>query len=492
MHDLLDGTDVLERRGNGREAFDDVEVQSVAHDSRAANAGALFACIRGATTDGHAHAAAAVEGGAVALLVEEMLPLLVAQARVAWVRGALGPIAARFHGFPSRAMRVLGVTGTNGKTTTTYILDAIGNAARTKTGLIGTVGTRIGDRELPPGRTTPEATDLQALFATMRDESVETVAMEVSSHALEQHRVDGTTFAAVAFTNLSHDHLDFHGSMDAYFAAKARLFTRDFADTAAINIDDPRGRELAASVARDGLEVWTFGLESDAEVTAHDVVLARDHTELTIRAPRHHAIRVRSSLVGPFNVANLLAAAATAYAARFSPAAVEAGLQAPIVVPGRFERVDAGQAFTVVVDYAHTPDALERVLGAARALAGADGRVVVVYGCGGDRDRAKRPLMGAAAAHLADVAYLTSDNPRSEDPASIAADVRAGVDAAHEPFVELDRRLAIRAAVGDAHAGDVVVIAGKGHETGQTAGGRTVPFDDRVVAREELEALACR
>jgi UDP-N-acetylmuramoyl-L-alanyl-D-glutamate--2,6-diaminopimelate ligase len=280
--------------------------------------------------------------------------------------------------------------------------------------------------------------------------------------------------------------------MDAYFEAKARLFTRDFADAAAINVDDPKGRELAARAAHEGLEVWTFSLESDAEVTAHDVVLARDYTELTIAAPRHHAIRVRSALVGPFNVANLLAAAATAYAARFTPGAVEAGLQAPIVVPGRFERVDAGQRFAVVVDYAHTPDALERVLGAARALAGADGRVVVVYGCGGDRDRAKRPLMGAAAARLADVAYLTSDNPRSEDPEAIAADVLAGVDAARRPFVELDRRRAIRDAVTAARPDDVVVIAGKGHETGQTAAGTTVPFDDRVVAREELEALACR
>ncbi|MGQ0824063.1 MAG: UDP-N-acetylmuramoyl-L-alanyl-D-glutamate--2,6-diaminopimelate ligase [Actinomycetota bacterium] len=490
LHDLLDGSrgDILELSGSA-----DVDVRSVVHDSRDVSPGACFACIRGAITDGHLHAADAVGAGAVALLVEEELSLPVPQARVQSVRCSLGPIAARFHGDPSRAMTVLGVTGTNGKTTVTYLLEAIARAAGRVSGVIGTIQTRIAAEVLPPGRTTPEATDLQALFARMRAAGVDVVAMEVSSHALAQHRVDGTAFAAVCFTNLSHDHLDYHGSMDAYFAAKARLFDGSFASAAAIAMDDPYGRTLAAQLSARGGGVWTFSVsDAEADVHAIDIELGAAATSFVLVSRRDGwRSAVRTGLVGPFNVANALAAAATARAAGVPRDAIVGGLAAPIVVPGRFERVTTGNEFVVVVDYAHTPDALERVLGAARALAGASARVIAVYGAGGDRDRAKRPLMGAAVARGADQAYLTSDNPRSEDPAAIAADVLAGAPPERAPTVELDRRLAIRAALADARAGDVVVIAGKGHETGQTALGVTRPFDDRAVAREELEALAC-
>jgi UDP-N-acetylmuramoyl-L-alanyl-D-glutamate--2,6-diaminopimelate ligase len=488
MHDLLDGLDVVSVRGDV-----DVDVRSVVHDSRDVAPGALFACIRGAVTDGHMYAAAAAGAGAVALLVEEQLAVDVAQAQVPWVRGALGPVAARFHDHPSAALRVLGVTGTNGKTTTTYLLDAIARAAGEVTGVIGTVATRVGGTERPPGRTTPEADDLQALLAEMRAAAVTTVAMEVSSHALDQHRVDGTRFAAVGFTNLSQDHLDYHGTMDAYFAAKARLFTPAFAPAAAISIDDPRGRALVAPAAEAGLDVWTVSVHDEtAAVHATAIDLAPEHTRLTVEFRRDDAcVALEISLVGAFNVANALTAAAIARAGGFAVEEIAAGLQAPLVVPGRFERVDAGQGFTVLVDYAHTPDALERALVAARELVSRNGRLAVVYGCGGDRDRAKRPLMGAIAAAHADTAYLTSDNPRSEDPAAIAAAVLAGVPADRAPVVELDRRAAIRAAVAAARAGDVIVIAGKGHEPGQTAAGVTVPFDDRTVAREALEGERC-
>ncbi len=494
MHDLLDGLDVLAVRGDL-----DVDVQSVVHDSREVAPGALFACIRGAVTDGHAYAAAAVGAGAIGLLVEADLELPVPQARFASVRAALGPLSDRFFGHPSRALRVLGVTGTNGKTTVTHVLQAIADANRERSGRIGTLGTAVGDTTLPPVHTTPEATELQASLARMRDAGVGTVAMEVSSHALEQHRVDGTQFAAVCFTNLSHDHLDYHGTMDAYFEAKARLFDGAFATHAAIAFDDTRGRVLAQRATEAGMDVWTFAVDDEsADVHARDVRLTPDATRFTLVSRRDGATASIESrtLLGRFNLANLLAGAATARAGGLPWDAVVAGLAAPVHVPGRFEPVDAGQPFRVLVDYAHTPDALERVLVAARPLAAPGSAVVVVYGCGGDRDRAKRPLMGEAAARFADRAYLTSDNPRSEDPATIVAEVLAGVsaDAASPlvaPVVEIDRRRAIARAVAEAKAGDVVVIAGKGHETGQIVRGKVLPFDDRTVAREALESLPC-
>ena len=492
-HDLLDGSrvDVQERWGSA-----DVDVTAVVHDSRDVSPGACFACIRGDTTDGHRFAPAAVTEGAVAVLVEERVGVAdeVAQARVSSVREALGPLAAYFHGQPSRALVVLGVTGTNGKTTTTYLLESIGRAARYSTGVIGTVATRIGDTVLPPGRTTPEATDLQALFARMVDDSIGLVAMEVSSHALAQHRVDGTTFASVCFTNLSQDHLDFHGTMEEYFAAKSRLFSPSFAPAAAIAVDSSYGNQLA-TIARDrGVDVWSFAAtDTDADVYAADIELGPSDTTFVLVSARDGSRRgVTTNLVGPFNVANAVGAAAAARAAGIDLDAIVEGLRGPVVVPGRFERVSGDDERVVIVDYAHTPDALERVLDAARALVTSGGRVLAVYGAGGDRDREKRPLMGQAVARGADLAFLTSDNPRSEDPSAIAADILAGVPADAAPVVELDRRAAIRAALETAQAGDVVVIAGKGHESGQTANGVTRPFDDRVVAREELEELACR
>ncbi|HEX4492593.1 MAG TPA: UDP-N-acetylmuramoyl-L-alanyl-D-glutamate--2,6-diaminopimelate ligase [Acidimicrobiia bacterium] len=480
----------------------DVEVCSITHDSREVARDALFCCIPGGTTDGHEYVAAARAGGASAFLVERFVDVDGTQVRVPSVRRAIGPIAARFSGDPSRALTVLGVTGTNGKTTTCYFLEAIAVAAGKRAGVIGTVETRYGDVHEGLRHTTPEATELQALFARMRAAEVDTVAMEVSSHALDQYRVDGTRFAATCFTNLSQDHLDYHGTLDAYLAAKARLFARAFTDRAAINVATPVGRELAAGARERGLVVITFVLADDAddadrEAPAADVEARA--VELGARGSRFvlHDHRDASSapveiaLPGRFNVENALAAATTALLRGDSMETVTAGLSRPIVVPGRMERVDNDRGVEVIVDYAHTPEALRQALAASRAIAGESGRVIVVFGCGGDRDREKRPQMGAAT-RVADVAVLTSDNPRSERAAAIAEDVIAGVgDDDDRLVVELDRRTAIRDALLVAQPGDVVLIAGKGHEQGQTANGKTLPFDDRVVAREELEALRC-
>jgi UDP-N-acetylmuramoyl-L-alanyl-D-glutamate--2,6-diaminopimelate ligase len=484
LHDLLDGLDVL-----GRRAWADVDVDAVVSDSRQVSPGALFACVTGAEQDGHDYARDAVQRGAVALLVERFVDADVPQAQVRSVRPVVGRIAARCNGEPSQHLRVLGVTGTNGKTTTTYLLDQIARAAGVIPGLVGTIETRIGDESWPPEHTTPDAAELQSLLARMRAAGVDTVAMEVSSHALDQYRVDGTHFAAACFTNLSHDHLDYHRTLESYFEAKARLFTQPFTAHAAINVDDAHGALLVERARNAGLQVLTYSARH-GELHATDVVLARDLTRMVLHWPDGSSTSLTTQLVGEFNVENAVAAAATARLAGFEPDVIAAGLAAPLTVPGRMERIEAGQPFVVLVDYAHTPDALEQVLLASRALTGPGGRVVVVYGCGGDRDRDKRPKMGSVAARGADLAFLTTDNPRSEAPAAIIDDVLRGVGAS-TPTVEPDRRDAIRRALGSAHSGDVVVIAGKGHETGQTANDETIPFDDRVVAREELEALAC-
>ncbi len=502
LHELLDSVDVLELRGDPR-----TEIASVTHDSRAVGAGDLFCCVPGATSDGHHHAPAALAAGAVALLVERPLGLrAAAEVRVASVRAAMGPVAATAWGDPSRRLAVLGVTGTNGKTTTTWLLEAIARAAGIRPGVIGTIGARIDGLPLPGERTTPEATELQALLARMVDAGVGLAAIEVSSHALAMHRVDGTRFAAACFTNLSHDHLDFHAGLDEYFEAKALLFDPARTAAAAASLDDPHGAEIARRAEAAGLAVLGFGLDAPgAAVRAEHLDPGPGGNSFRLVTP-YGSADVRSPLVGRFNASNALAAAATALVAGLDVEAVAAGLSAPLVVPGRMERIEAGQPFPVLVDYAHTPDGLEQVLRAARpmvgpggtggvpptAAAGAakeSGRLVVVFGCGGDRDRAKRPAMGKAAAGLADVVVVTSDNPRSEEPRAIIDEVVAGIPSGTHPVIEPDRRLAVREALAGRGAGDVVVVAGKGHESGQTAGGVTVPFDDRVVAREELAPL---
>ena len=454
-------------------------VSSLCYRSSEVRPGALFACVPGERADGHDFAAEAVRNGASALLVERFLPLEVSQVRVERVRAALGPVAAAFFGHPSRRLRMVGVTGTNGKTTTTYLLASIFREHGWRPGLIGTTGVRIDDRAVPFPRTTPEAPDLQGLLAEMLRAGVQAIAMEVSSHGLDQRRVDGTRFEVAVFTNLSQDHLDYHASMQEYLAAKARLFTPALSDRAVVNHDSAEGRRLSTC----GLPTVTYGLDAGADIRAEDVRTTREGISFRVGG-----LEVRSRLRGLFNVENCLAALAAARELGIEDEAIARGIAAVETVPGRVETVEAGQPFLVLVDYAHTPAGLENVLRAARPLA--TGRLICVFGCGGDRDRAKRPLMGRAATSLADLTIVTSDNPRSEDPLAIIAEIEPGAREGGGAFeIEPDRRRAIARAVRGAAEGDVVVIAGKGHEAYQEIGHRTIPFDDRAVAAEEIRAM---
>lgn len=457
-------------------------ISGLAYRADEAVAGGLFFCVPGGTHDGHDFAAEAVARGARAVMVERWLELpdAATQVRVPSVRPAMGPVAAAFYGHPADRLPLVGITGTNGKTTTTYLLEQVFLAAGLTPGLIGTTGVRIAGRPVPQARTTPEAPDLHRLLADMIASGVDAVAMEVSSHGLDQHRVGGTRFACAVFTNLSQDHLDYHGTIEAYFEAKARLFTPELTDRAAVNIDSAEGRRLLGT----GVPTITYGLGDQADVRATDVSLGTRGI-----AFRVGGLEVRSPLRGHFNVHNCLAALAAARQLGIADEVAARGLGEVAGVPGRMEPVDAGQGFLVAVDYAHTPDSLENVLEAARRLAGS-GRVIVVFGCGGDRDRGKRPLMGEAASTLSDLAIVTSDNPRSEAPMGIIEEILPGVRrGGGDHRVESDRRAAIRLALREARDGDAVVIAGKGHETGQEFADRTIPFDDRAVAREELETL---
>jgi UDP-N-acetylmuramoyl-L-alanyl-D-glutamate--2,6-diaminopimelate ligase len=466
-------------RGDGYVSVTDATV-----DSRAVSPGTLFCCVPGERADGHDFAADAIARGAAGLLVERWLDVQAPQILVPSVRRSCGPAAAAIFGRPSESMTVIGVTGTNGKTTTTYMLERAFAAAGMTTGLIGTVEVHIGSDVLPVVHTTPEAPELQRLLARMRDAAIDAVAMEVSSHGLALDRVAGTRYACGIFTNLTRDHLDFHGSVGAYEEAKARLFAGGLAEVGAINADDPAGSRIAASAA---VPVVTFGIDSPADVRARDVTTTPEGSRFTCVTDRAH-VSVRVPVTGRYNVANALGAMAAFHALGLPLEAAADGIASLAGVPGRLEAVDVGQPFTVLVDYAHTPDSLENVLRAARDVC--RGRLIVVLGCGGDRDRGKRPLMGTVATTLADQTFITSDNPRSEDPLAIIAEIEAGARDGGRPYeVEPDRRAAIRAAVTAARPGDLVVIAGKGHETGQRFADRVLPFDDRVVAREELAAL---
>ena len=442
----------------------DVDVRSITHDSREVVAGTLFCCVPGAAFDGHDFAAGAVEAGAAALLCERRLGLGVPELVVPSVRRAMGPVAAALLGFPSDSLRLVGITGTNGKTTIAHLIAAIASAAGTSCGVIGT---------LTGARTTPEAPELQAQLAAMRDAGGDLVAMEVSSHALDLHRVDGTRFRVAVFTNLSQDHLDHHGTMEAYFAAKARLFGADLCDLAVLNLDTPHGRLLADTAAVPFVGYSLDDVEG-LEVSAGGSRFRWRDRDVEVRLP------------GRFNVANALAAATAAEALGLPLDAIVEGLASAALVDGRFERIDQGQPFLAAVDYAHTPDGLRQLLGAARELTA--GRVIVVFGAGGDRDHGKRPQMGEAAGELADVVVLTTDNPRGEDPAAIIDAVQHGIDTPTDLRIEPDRAAAIALAVAEAQSGDVVLVAGKGHETTQVVGDVVTPFDDRLVLRDALAA----
>jgi UDP-N-acetylmuramoyl-L-alanyl-D-glutamate--2,6-diaminopimelate ligase len=520
-----------------------VEITGLAYDSREVAPGDLFFCVSGFRSDGHAFAPEAVRAGAAALVVERPLGLGVPEVVVASARAAMAPAAARFYGEPARELRVVGVTGTNGKTTTAYLVQALLEAGGVQCGLLGTVKSVIGGEERQVARTTPEAIDLQEDLRAMLDGGDGACAIEISSHALELGRADAIPFAAAIFTNLTQDHLDFHADMEEYFMAKRRLFLPDqLASTdrslgvrseppgvSVVNVGDPYGRRLAQEVAG----ALTFAVEAPADYSATDVRCGFDGCRFTLSTPAGTR-EVSLPMPGRFNVANALGALAAVHALGVDLDVLVAALERGVRVPGRFEPVDVGQGFAVLVDYAHTPDSLENVLGAARELlepgaprfggaAGERGRVICVFGAGGDRDRGRRPLMGEIAARLADVAIVTSDNPRSEDPERIIEEILDGVPAGGgevgafagasvdgrvgtvaseaqaiegaqagvELSAQVDRAAAIGTAIGAARPGDVVVIAGKGHEQGQEfEGGRKLPFDDVAVARAALEALS--
>jgi len=476
-----------ERALEGRS--DRLTVSAVAYDSRRVHDGAVFVALRGQKADGAAFAVQAVSRGAVAIVAETERPhgITVPWLRTADARLALALLADRFYDHPSRRMKVIGVTGTNGKTTTAYLLASVLDAAGLAAGVMGTVSYRVGREEREAARTTPEAPDVQQLLAEMIDAGCRSAVMEVSSHALALKRVDGLRFAAAIFTNLTRDHLDFHPDMESYFAAKRRLFEMLEGDApAVVNADDPRAASLLAACRR----AVTYGISQPADVTPGPVRLALEGLALDVRTPKGN-VGITSRLVGRPNVYNILAATAAAVALDLPLDAVALGVQALPGVPGRFEVVSSpADDVTVVVDYAHTDDALRNLLETARPLAAR--RLITVFGCGGDRDRTKRPLMGMVASRLSDVVIVTSDNPRSEDPARIIEEIRRGIapgtqgGRCTDVVAEVDRAEAIERAVSMAGAGDLVLVAGKGHEKYQQIGDRVLPFDDVAVAREAL------
>jgi UDP-N-acetylmuramoyl-L-alanyl-D-glutamate--2,6-diaminopimelate ligase len=465
-----------------------LEVSAVVHDSRQAGPGSLFVAIRGLVADGNRYVEAARKKGAAAVASEEPARPGIPWIRVTDAREALAVLSAAVLGHPARALDLVGVTGTNGKTTTAYLIDAALREAGEKPGLVGTVEYRVGDRLVEAARTTPESSDLQALFRQMVDAGCRRVVMEVSSHSLVLKRVHGCPFKVAVFTNLTRDHLDFHGDMETYFAAKRILFDTLLREDghAVVNRDDDHADDLIrASRGR----VWTYSLHGPADVAVEEVTLSLEGTRVRASTPVG-PVEITTPLVGRFNVQNVLAALTAGLALGLPEDVLRRGLGSLKGVPGRLERVVAGQDFTVLVDYAHTDDALKNVLETVRELR--PRRLITVFGCGGDRDRTKRPLMGAVASRLSDVVVLTSDNPRSEPPEAILEEIRRGIPASRsgDTHVIPDRRDAIAKALELGREGVVVVIAGKGHETYQVLRDRTVPFDDRQVARDILHRLA--
>lgn len=459
----------------------DPTIVDVTHDSRQVGAGTLFVAVPGMTSDGHDFIAQAVARGASAVVCERDPGIDIAHIIVGNSRQSMATLAAGVHGHPSRAIPVVGITGTNGKTSVSFILESILRSAGRTTGLIGTIATRIGADQIPTLRTTPESTDFQRLLREMVNRSADVVVCEVSSHALALGRVDETHFAVVAFTNLSQDHLDFHHDMDDYFQAKRSLFDQKFSDVGVVCIDDEWGRRLANDTT---IAVRTVSMGDDADLVAEISGRSLTGTELVLTFPDGSRQHVLLPLLGDFNAENAIVAAGCAWELGLSVSQIVAGIAEASPAPGRFESVSGDDPIMVVVDYAHTPDGINAAIGSVRNLS--DGRIIAVIGAGGDRDRSKRPQMGSAGAS-ADVLVVTSDNPRTEDPAAIIAQILEGVKDV-DVRVVVDRRSAIIAAIALADDGDVVLILGKGHERSQEIGDQILPFDDRLVSRSALAA----
>ncbi|MHB1000957.1 MAG: UDP-N-acetylmuramoyl-L-alanyl-D-glutamate--2,6-diaminopimelate ligase [Armatimonadota bacterium] len=470
----------------------DPEISAITYDSRKVVPGALFVCIRGDNFDGHKFIGDAVTNGADAIIADDVTAIDILKSNFPVVivpdtRVALPILANQFFDYPSRKLKLVGVTGTKGKTTITYLLDAIFKQAGFGSGVIGTMGTRINGKPVPSNRTTPESVDLQELFSRMISDGVSAVAMEVSSHALIKHRTEGTEFDVAVYTNLTHEHLDFHNTLDEYFDAKMILFkeyppksAKKF--SAVVNIDDPRG-EMVCSLT-EGSAI-TYGINNSADISASNIIANAGGVSFDVTYWQGE-FHVNMNLGGMFNVYNSLAAIGASIALGIGTDDIKAGLESIASVDGRFEAVKCGQDFDVIVDYAHTPDSLDNVLKSAKEIS--TGHLIVVFGCGGNRDRTKRPVMGRIAGDMADICIVTSDNPRKEDPDSIIAEIMAGVELCKGSIIETvtDRRDAIRRAIDLAETGDMVVIAGKGHETYQEFADHTIHFDDREVVREIL------
>jgi UDP-N-acetylmuramoyl-L-alanyl-D-glutamate--2,6-diaminopimelate ligase len=481
---LLDGAEYVAQQGNP-------DIAGLDDDSRRVKPGWCFVAMRGETADGNRYIDTALEAGAVAVVSDSLPPRAgVAWAQVLHGRRALARVSANFYGRPAERLLIAGITGTNGKTTTSFLLQAMLRAGGRKSALAGTVEYRIGDEVLPAPHTTPEALELNQLFSRALEAGCSEAVMEVSSHGLEQQRIYGVPFDVAVFTNLTRDHLDYHASMEEYFAAKTILFTGCGTEpprVAVLNIEDEYGRRLA-ELCKKREDVITYGIDG-GDFHATELSIESSGTRFQLVTPQGE-VPMWSPMLGRVNVYNLVAASAAAYERKIEPMAIAEAAANLKRVPGRFERVDAGQPFTVIVDYAHTDDALRNLTSVARdflARRGSSGRVITVFGCGGDRDRSKRPLMGEAAGRGSDFVVLTSDNPRSEDPLNIMNDALSGLQHSGVRYtLEPDRRKAISAAIHEAQAGDIVLIAGKGHEKTQTSSAGVVPFDDIEVAREAL------
>jgi UDP-N-acetylmuramoyl-L-alanyl-D-glutamate--2,6-diaminopimelate ligase len=484
--ELLEGVEASAQSGNP-------EITGIEYDSRRVKPGNVFVAMRGESSDGNRFVQQAIAAGAVAIVTDsDETTHTVAWAKVPHGRRALAGLSANYYGRPAEKLAVTGITGTNGKSTTAFVLESIFKAANRKTALIGTIEYHVADKVLPALHTTPEPLELQKLFADAVNNEVTEVAMEVSSHALAQQRTFDIPFDVAVFTNLTRDHLDYHNSMEEYFAAKRLLFTCTKAGSprvAVINGDDQSGQALLKFCKDQGTTVLNYGL-AKGNVHASNIEISAVSTSFDLVTP-HGKVNIKSRLIGRVNVYNILAASAAAWSRDCSAVAIATGVAALARVPGRFERVDCGQPFTVVVDYAHTDDALRNLTALAREFTkNDDGRVITVFGCGGDRDRTKRPLMGEAAGKGSDFVVLTSDNPRSEDPLAIINDAVIGLQRSTTKYVtEPDRRAAIQLAMSDARPGDIVLIAGKGHEKVQITKDRTIAFDDRRVAEQALQTL---
>ena len=464
----------------------DTEIRELFMDSRQSVQDGLFFCISGSTFDGHRFAQQAVQKGACALVVEHPVEgISVPQLEVENSRIAMALAAAEFYGHADREMKIIGLTGTKGKTTTSYLVKGILETFGFKCGLIGTIGSRIGEKLIKSGLTTPDPIDLHKTLRMMADEGADYVVMEVSAHAIALHRLEGMRFSTGCFTNLSQDHLDFFGTMDHYFECKKSFFRSAWLDNAAINADDERSKSILNDI---DVPRMTFGIAQDADVSAHDIEISEDGVRFTMRVLQMDDYPVCLKLTGMFNVYNALAAAAVCLNQGLDPAQVAAALQTIKGVPGRAELLDTHTPYKVILDYSHSPDALDNILNTVRTFA--RGRVIVLFGCGGDRDHKKRPLMGEIAGRLADYSILTSDNPRTEDPFDILKAVESGIRKTKGKYTVIEnRREAIRHALETAREGDIVVLAGKGHETYQEINGIRHPFDEKVVVQQLLAEI---